>query len=286
MGLISQAEREYIHHCLASGHRNDGRSPLQFRPLELETGVLQQSSGSASCQMGSTKVLVAVKADVGVPFPGEPDQGSIDCAVSISPCAFKGTAGESMGAELGRILGRSLKWQEAGPGCAIDLTALKIVSGKRCWVLLLDGLVLSADGNLLDALSIATKAALGDLRIPRMEVNMGEDGDEPELELDDDPEQASSLDITRLPLIITVSQGGSTNVVDLTEEEEACCSSSSIHVAVNAQGIVCGIHKPGMAAIQPGRVMEMIGVGQSVGPQLHKAVASELYRLGQQLDAS
>jgi exosome complex RNA-binding protein Rrp42 (RNase PH superfamily) len=50
-------------------------------------------------------------------------------------------------------------------------------------------------------------------------------------------------------------QGGSTNVVDLTEEEEACCSSSSIHVAVNAQGIVCGIHKPGMAAIQPGRVM-------------------------------
>jgi len=44
-------------------------------------------------------------------------------------------------------------------GCAIDLTALKIVSGKRCWVLQLDGLVLSDDGNLLDALSIATKVS-------------------------------------------------------------------------------------------------------------------------------
>lgn len=50
------------------------------------------------------------------------------------------------------------------------------------------------------------QAALADLRIPRMEVNMGEDGDEPDLELDDDPQQAASLDTTRVPLIITVSQ--------------------------------------------------------------------------------
>ena len=42
-------------------------------------------------------------------------------------------------------------------GSAIDLSALKIVSGKRCWVLQVDGLVLSADGNLLGALSMATK---------------------------------------------------------------------------------------------------------------------------------
>ena len=42
-------------------------------------------------------------------------------------------------------------------GCAIDLNALGIVSGKRGWVLLVDGLVVAADGNLLDALSIATK---------------------------------------------------------------------------------------------------------------------------------
>lgn len=44
-------------------------------------------------------------------------------------------------------------------GCAIDLEALKIVPGKRCWVLTLDGLVLSSDGNLLTALSIAAKAS-------------------------------------------------------------------------------------------------------------------------------
>ena len=50
-------------------------------------------------------------------------------------------------------------------------------------------------------------------------------------------------------------QGGNSSVVDLTEEEEEACSSSRIHVAVNAQGYVCGIHKPGAAAIQPGKLM-------------------------------
>lgn len=42
-------------------------------------------------------------------------------------------------------------------GAAIDLSTLRIVDGKTCWVLCIDGLVLSSDGNLLDALSIAVK---------------------------------------------------------------------------------------------------------------------------------
>ena len=37
------------------------------------------------------------------------------------------------------------------------MSALSIVAGKSCWVLCIDGLVLSADGCVLDALSIAVK---------------------------------------------------------------------------------------------------------------------------------
>ena len=44
-----------------------------------------------------------------------------------------------------------------GAGACIDLGALCIVAGKSCWVLCVDALVLSADGGVLDALSIATK---------------------------------------------------------------------------------------------------------------------------------
>ena len=46
-------------------------------------------------------------------------------------------------------------------GACVDLGALCIVAGKSCWVLCVDALVLSADGSVLDALSIATKVTTG-----------------------------------------------------------------------------------------------------------------------------
>lgn len=42
-------------------------------------------------------------------------------------------------------------------GAGIDLSSLCIVEGKVCWDLYIDGLVVSSDGNLLDALGAAIK---------------------------------------------------------------------------------------------------------------------------------
>jgi len=42
-------------------------------------------------------------------------------------------------------------------GAGIDLSSLIIVEGKICWDLYIDGLVVSSDGNLLDALGAAIK---------------------------------------------------------------------------------------------------------------------------------
>ena len=53
-----------------------------------------------------------------------------------------------------------------------------------------------------------SQAALMDLRIPHLDVSMGEEGDDPELDLDDNPELAASLDTSRVPVIVTVSQVG------------------------------------------------------------------------------
>lgn len=44
-------------------------------------------------------------------------------------------------------------------GAGIDLSSLSIVEGKVCWDLYIDGLVISADGNLLDALGAAIKVS-------------------------------------------------------------------------------------------------------------------------------
>lgn len=42
-------------------------------------------------------------------------------------------------------------------GAGIALSSLSIVEGKVCWDLYIDGLVVSSDGNLLDALAAAIK---------------------------------------------------------------------------------------------------------------------------------
>ncbi|KAK9168666.1 hypothetical protein Syun_000806 [Stephania yunnanensis] len=43
----------------------------------------------------------------------------------------------------------------------IDLSSLNEMEGKICWDLYIEGLVIDADGNLLDALGVAIKAASG-----------------------------------------------------------------------------------------------------------------------------
>ena len=51
------------------------------------------------------------------------------------------------------------------------------------------------------------QAALVDLRIPRVEISPTDDPeDEPEIDLDDDPEHATALDTSKLPLVVTVAQ--------------------------------------------------------------------------------
>lgn len=45
-------------------------------------------------------------------------------------------------------------------GNGLDLTALCVTSGKICWMLYVDALVLNMDGNILDALSIASRVGM------------------------------------------------------------------------------------------------------------------------------
>lgn len=45
-------------------------------------------------------------------------------------------------------------------GAGINLSSLLIKEGRVCWDLYIDGLVISSDGNLLDALSAAIKVVV------------------------------------------------------------------------------------------------------------------------------
>eukprot|EP00882_Tetradesmus_deserticola_P005713 GHRQ01006015.1.p1 GENE.GHRQ01006015.1~~GHRQ01006015.1.p1 ORF type:complete len:283 (+),score=101.25 GHRQ01006015.1:153-1001(+) len=265
MADISVGERIYIVQGIEQDVRTDGRSRAQYRPLELEANVVAQADGSARLHLGPTDVLVGVKVELGVPDSSSPNRGQVHVSVECSSCAspeFKGRGGEDWGIELARALESSLVGAPAA-GCGLDLAALCLVPGKTCWLVYVDALVLNDGGNVLDALSIAARAALALTRVYKVEVSMNED-DEPEVELSGEREGAP-LDASNVPVIVTVSQVGNRSVVDLAAEEEPCAS-ACLHVAVNSKARVVGMTKSGSSGLDPSLTQEMVEVAQKLGP--------------------
>jgi exosome complex component RRP42 len=88
--LVSKAEKAYIQASLQANPplRADGRGPLDFRAIALETGVSPLANGSARVRLGAdsdaTEVLAAVKLeveDVGGTGDGV-DGGRVNCSVT------------------------------------------------------------------------------------------------------------------------------------------------------------------------------------------------------------
>jgi exosome complex component RRP42 len=295
---LSKAERAFVRDGIEQNVRVDGRARDDYRSMTLELGVVPQASGSARLRLGATDVMVAVKADIGTPPRENPDHGRLQCSVELSASAdpaYEGRGGESLGVELGKSLERSLLGASAGgsaslsaaasgergataraarhgAGAALDMSQLCIQRGKTCWLLQCDALVLNADGSVLDALSVAARAALADARIPKVTAVAGPNPDDPaELELDDDPEECSRLDVSGVPLIVTLTRVGAHAVVDATEDEETHAA-AGVSVAVDAAGRIRAVGKRGGGGIDLGVVRGMMKTARDVGKKLIAAV--------------
>ncbi|KAK6131213.1 hypothetical protein DH2020_035043 [Rehmannia glutinosa] len=208
------------------------------------------------------------KAELGKPNPSHPDKGKVYIYVDCSPTAeptFEGRGGEELSLELSSALQRCLLGGKSGEGAGIDLSSLSIVKGKVCWDLYIDGLVVSSDGNLLDALGAAIKAALSNTAIPKVQVAANASSDEqPEVDVSD--EEFLQFDTTGV---------GRHYIVDATTEEESQMS-SAISVSINRQGRICGLTKRGGAGLDPSVILDMISVAKHVSEQLINKLDSEI----------
>ncbi|XP_022896626.1 exosome complex component RRP42-like [Olea europaea var. sylvestris] len=276
MGL-SLGEKNFIKGGIAQDIRTDGRKRLTYRPVSVETGVIPQASGSARVKMGATDVIASVKAELGKPNASHPDKGRVSIYVDCSPTAeptFEGRGGEELSIELSTALQRCLLGGKSGAGAGIDLSSLSIVEGKVCWDIYIDGLVVSSDGNLLDALGAAIKAALSNTAIPKVEVAANASSDEqPEVDVSD--EEFLQFDTIGIPVIITLTKVGRHYIVDATAEEESQMS-SAVSISVNRQGRICGLTKRGGAGLDPSIILDMISVAKHVSEQLIDKLDSEI----------
>ncbi|MFH4977017.1 hypothetical protein AB6A40_003726 [Gnathostoma spinigerum] len=146
---LSDAEKVYIIRGAQEGIRSDGRSPLDYRPLSLETGVLSTTNGSARVRLSSTDLLIGVKADLteidDVQSYRNRLKFYIDCSANATP-SFEGKGGQDFATEIACAL-------EAAYDNDLLLPDLKrlILSPYHVWRITVDIVILQCGGNILDA---------------------------------------------------------------------------------------------------------------------------------------
>ncbi|KAJ8041464.1 Exosome complex exonuclease RRP42 [Holothuria leucospilota] len=274
---LSDGEKTFIIHGVLDNLRNDGRTCENYRQIEVECGVVSNTSGSSRLRLSNTEVLVGIKAEMGQPKPQSPKTGFLEFFVDFSANAspeFEGRGGNDLSEDMSTRFAEVFQTNNI-----LDFESLCIIPGQCCWVLYIDIVLLECGGNLLDAMSLAVKAALANTRIPKVTVLRDSEGGE-DIEVSDDPDGYHTLEISKVPLFVTLSKIGQKHVVDATLEEEACCSASLV-VSVNSSGDFTGMVKKGSSSLSNDSIHDMLVTAKKVGIQLHKGLDTLLSEVGQ-----
>jgi len=233
--ILPKLKKESIKTLVAKGLRADGRKLDEYRKIIIEPNYIPKAEGSALVRMGETIVLVGIKMEVGQPFPDIPDEGVLMVNAEFVPLAsptFEPGPPDENAIELARIIDRSLREIKV-----IDLEKLVIIPGQKVWIIWVDIYVLNHAGNLLDASSLATMAALMTTKIPKVEVI------ENEIKVDKTMKE-QPLPLNHRVVTITVGKLDEYLLVDPTDEEELVLD-AKLAISISEDGRIVGMQKMG-----------------------------------------
>ena len=146
------------------GKRADNRNFGDYRPIKIEIGYVPKAEGSARVKIGNTQVVAGVKMDLGDPYPDTPDSGVMTTAAEMIPMAspdFESGPPREDAIELARVVDRGIRESEI-----IEVEKLCIIPGEKIWMIFIDIHIIDYDGNLFDAASLASLAALMTAKVP------------------------------------------------------------------------------------------------------------------------
>ncbi len=263
--IIPKLKAETIASLIKRGVRADGRKLEEYRQVEVIPNYLPKADGSALVKLGNTQVLVGVKLEVGTPYPDAPDQGVIIVSAEFVPMAspvFEPGPPDENAIELARVIDRSIR--ELG---AIDLSKLVLIPGKKVWVVWIDIYVLDHDGNLIDASSMATLAALMTAKVPKAVIN-----EEEEQIIVDKSTHVMPLPLLKKVVTVTVGKVSKALLVDPDLEEESVLDTKVI-IAVSDDGRIAGIQKSGPSSITKDEALKAADIALRKGRELIEMVS-------------
>lgn len=230
--VVEQIRKVQLTELLSKEKRLDDRGLLDYRPITIETGIIEKANGSARVCVGNTQVIAGVKVEIGEPFPDTPDKGLLVVNAEVLPLASAyaepGPPDEDA-IELARVVDRGIRESEM-----IDLKKLVLVPGRKVQAVFVDVNVLNVDGNLFDATSYATVAALAVTKMKKL--SLDEKGQI--LPTDD----LMPLSIRTIPISVTMVRIGESIIVDPTSEEEAVMD-ARITLVCDEEGNFCAGQK-------------------------------------------
>src|ERR1041385_6411882 len=161
---MSLIKKDFIRGLLKDGKREDGRGPMEYRPLSIQVNYVSKAQGSARVKLGNSQVVAGVKVQLEKPYPDTPNRGNFMTSAELNPMAspnFEPGPPRIEAIELARVTDRALR--ESG---VIDFEALAWKPGEMVWAVFVDLEILDYDGNLFDACSIAGLAAVLSAKLP------------------------------------------------------------------------------------------------------------------------
>jgi exosome complex component RRP42 len=223
---ISENTKKRILEYLKDGKRFDERGLLDYRDLQIETGISNKAEGSARVRLGKTEVIAGVKLGLGTPYTDSPDSGVLTVTAELLPLSspkYEPGPPSEDSIEVARIVDRGIRESEF-----IDLKKMCIEEGKEVWTIYLDIYPINDAGNLIDAAAMASVAALMTAVLPKTEKEK------------DGPTKIQFGEFTSkklplkeaMPLTTTYHKLGDSIFIDpVTEEEEASQARLSIAIS-------------------------------------------------------
>ncbi len=210
--IMSNIRRDIMNNTLSKGVRFDGRKFDEYRPIEVQSGVIKTAEGSAMGKIGETLVLVAIKFDVVKPFADRPKEGVMVTNSELLPTAspgFEPGPPNENSIEVARVVDRALRSAEC-----VDLNSF-FIEDEKVLGLYVDIYVLNHAGNYTDTAALAATAALLNTKMPKIENSKIIRG-----------EYTGMLNPTKLPVTTTMVKIGDNWMVDPSRDEERVLETS------------------------------------------------------------
>jgi exosome complex component RRP42 len=153
--------------------------------------------------------------------------------------------------ELARVVDRGIR--ESG---MIDVEKLCIKTGEEVWMCFIDIYALNYDGNLFDAMSLATVSALRTAIIPAEQYGKGTNG---------------PLPVTCVPISVTAAKIGNTLILDPNFDEEQI-SSARLTITTDDNGNYRAMQKGGKGSLTLDELTQCLDMAVEKGKEIRKII--------------